>query len=123
MGLDAIVIGATLIIVGGILIIAGSLSPSVHVGVIGVKTPWIDSSDRSWTRTNRAGAVCFLLLGLLTLLGGMAGVPNAHLVGIGGLIIVTVLLMLYSYLEWRRDPARKKRIEISSQDFPECHFV
>jgi uncharacterized membrane protein len=110
MALDAIVIGAILTIVGGILIIAGFLSPSLHVGhIIGVRTPWTDSSDRSRTRTNRAGAVCFLLLGLLTFSLGMAGVPNAHLVGVGGLIAVTVLLMPYSYLEWRRDLARKTR--------------
>ncbi len=106
MAVVAIVIGASLTIIGGVLIIA---SPSVPVGhIIGVKTPWTDRSGRSRTRTNRAAAVCFLLLGLLTVSLGMADVPNAHLLGVGGLIVVAVLLMPYSYLEWRWDPARKK---------------
>lgn len=70
---------------------------------IGIRTPWTLSSDRVWDETHRLGSVLFYASGLLALLGSFAGGPVAFLLVILPLMASSLLLVIYSYVLYRRE--------------------
>lgn len=83
--------------------VLGKIRPNWFAGI---RTPWTLDSNRSWTKTHRLGGWLFVLLGLGLILAGISGSAWAILAALACLICVTVLLLVYSYLVWRNDPAR-----------------
>lgn len=90
------------------LVILGNYMGKVRSNFFfGIRTPWTLSSDLSWNKTHRLG-------GKLLVLTGLALLPLAFLIEdpalstfVGGATItaVAVLLVVYSYVIWRRDVA------------------
>lgn len=93
--------GVTFIVIGNFL---GKTRSSWFFGI---RTPWTLSSERSWTRTHRAGGVAFIVVGVIVVLATIVlGAEAAIWVMLGGLGAVVAGLVAYSYVVWRDDPDR-----------------
>jgi uncharacterized membrane protein len=92
--------------VGLVLVIVGNYLGKVRSNFFfGIRTPWTLSSERSWNRTHRIGGRLFVLVGLLAVLTPIFPLAGVVVLGVG-IPAVMVFVFIYSYLEWRRDPAR-----------------
>jgi uncharacterized membrane protein len=73
---------------------------------VGIRTPWTLSSEESWNKTHRLGGKLVFLLGLALVVFALFQKQwvSSYIIpaGLFGLILI---LYLYSYLVWRRDPA------------------
>jgi len=96
--------------VGLLFIVIGNLLPRMRPNwFIGVRTPWTLSSDRVWERTHRFGGWLFVAAGVLILLTGLLAPSLAHPVLISCTVAVSVILLAYSYIIWKRDPESRGR--------------
>ncbi len=94
-------VGLLMVVCG---LVMGKLRPNWFAGI---RTPWTLSSKVSWTKTHRLGGWVFLICGALMFLAGLGGFPWVAIVGgVGGLILGTIALVIYSYFLWRSDPDR-----------------
>lgn len=94
---------------GALFVAIGNYLPKVRSNfLMGVRTPWTLSSDRSWALTHRLGGKLFVGLGValaaLALLGASGSVMVVVI--LAGLAILVAVLFGYSYLIWRDDPGR-----------------
>ena len=73
---------------------------------VGIRTPWTLSSEESWNKTHRLGGRLFFVFGLALAIGVPLGKQWAasYMIpaGVFGLVLI---LYVYSYLVWRKDPA------------------
>ncbi len=96
--------------VGALFVAIGNVLPKLRsTFLVGIRTPWTLTSERSWTRTHRLGGRLMALLGLSILAltaVGLRGVMLAVLLGVGAAVLVAGLTV-YSYLVWRSDPDRR----------------
>lgn len=100
--------------VGVLLMVIGNLLPRMRPNwFVGVRTPWTLSSDRVWDRTHRFGGRLFVAAGALILLTGLFAPQMAQPVLIGCVVGVSVILLAYSYIAWKQEPARNKPAEPS----------
>ena len=74
---------------------------------IGIRTPWTLSSDRVWDRTHAIGGKLFRLAGVLAL-GGLLLPEIAWLFILGPVLLFSAYLVVYSYLEYRREEEEGK---------------
>jgi uncharacterized membrane protein len=92
--------GVLFLVLGNVM---GKIRPNWFVGV---RTPWTLSSKLSWTKTHRLAGWLFILMGLFAIVWGIA--QNVWVFGtmlaVDGVCAVTI--MVYSYLVYRKDPAR-----------------
>jgi uncharacterized membrane protein len=95
-----VLIGLLFLVIGAVM---GKLRPNWFFGV---RTPWTLSSKRSWVRTHRLAGWLFVAAGVLTLLAALVAPAAGAIVGVGTALIAAVVSIVYSYLEWRRDPDR-----------------
>jgi uncharacterized membrane protein len=96
--------------VGALFVVVGNfLGKTRSSWILGIRTPWTLSSERSWTKTHRLGGYLFMVLGLAVIAVAMLapGGPEAFVL-LGGLVILVPLLFVYSYLVWRDDPDRQQ---------------
>ena len=90
--------------VGVLLIVIGNLLPRCRPNwFVGIRTPWTLSSDRVWEKTHRFGGRLFVAAGFLIVVAALLWVQWVHLVLITAVIIATAAVLIYSYLEWRRE--------------------
>lgn len=76
--------------------------------MFGVRTPWTLTSELSWRRTHELAGKLFMGLGaLVALLALVAPPPVLFAVLMGGLLVVTLIVLVYSWQMWRIDPARQ----------------
>lgn len=74
----------------------------------GIRTPWTLSSDLSWDKTHRWASRIFTLLGVAGLTSALLLPPEPVTIGlIAALLVSTLGLVVYSFLVWKRDPARE----------------
>lgn len=93
-----IAVGVLFVVLGSLM---GKLRPNWFAGI---RTPWTLSSTRSWINTHRLGGWVFLTLGLLLIVTGFLHGAWFFAVFMGALAASVVLLVAYSYVEWRHDP-------------------
>jgi len=74
---------------------------------IGIRTPWTLSSDRVWDETHRLGAILFIACGILALAGLLFPGSTAYLLVIVPVLIVSLVLVVYSYILWTREQSGK----------------
>ena len=68
---------------------------------IGIRTPWTLASDVVWERTHRLGGWLFVAAGVIGI--GTAFIPSFRIWGVvGSIILVSVLLVIYSYIVYRQ---------------------
>lgn len=69
---------------------------------IGIRTPWTISSDIVWKRTHELGSKLFIFSGLIILLGIFF--PNQMIwFVLVPILISSIWLVIYSYLEYRKE--------------------
>jgi uncharacterized membrane protein len=77
---------------------------------IGVRTPWTLSSDRVWDRTHAIGGKLFRIAGILAFLGIL--LPGiVWLLILGPVLLVSLYLVVYSYLEFRKEETSREERE------------
>ena len=83
-------------------IIGGVLEKSKRNWFVGIRTPWTLSSDIVWDKTHKLGGKLFKIVAIVSLLGMF--VPDSYIIGMTVIpvVLVTVVTMLYSYLEYRK---------------------
>ena len=90
--------------IGVLFIVIGNLLPRARPNwFVGIRTPWTLSSDRVWEKTHRLGGHLFVAGGVIITVAALAWVTWAHVVLITVAIGCAVVLMVYSYLEWKRE--------------------
>jgi uncharacterized membrane protein len=92
--------------VGIMLAVVGNYLGKVRSNFFfGIRTPWTLSSERSWNRTHRLAGRLFIAVGLTA--AATSVFPFVGLVALtAGVVVVVVILFVYSYVEWSRDPAK-----------------
>ena len=96
-----VAVGALFILFGSVL---GRVKPNWFVGI---RTPWTLSSGESWARTHRLGGWLFIALGILFAVTGAFKLGRFGYVVISASIAAVAVLVVYSYVVWRADPARR----------------
>lgn len=92
-----------------LLIVIGNLLPRTRPNwFVGIRTPWTLSSDRVWERTHRFGGQLFVAGGFLALLAALFAPGIAMPVLIGCTVVLSVVVLAYSYIVWRKEPDRNK---------------
>jgi uncharacterized membrane protein len=93
-------LGVLFIVLGNVM---GKIRPNWFVGV---RTPWTLSSKLSWTKTHRLAGWLFIVMGLLAV--AWAILQNAWMLGVMITVDIAcgISLVVYSYLIYRKDPAR-----------------
>ncbi|HET9777168.1 MAG TPA: SdpI family protein [Gemmatimonadaceae bacterium] len=90
--------------VGILLVVIGNLLPRARPNwFVGIRTPWTLSSDRVWEKTHRLGGKLFVAGGLIIIIAGILVSQWAHIVLIVVMLAITLGVMVYSYLEWKRE--------------------
>jgi len=104
-----VIMGALVPALTGVLFIAigAALGKVKSNYFFGIRTPWTLSSELSWQKTHRLGGWLFVAAGALIVVGALA-LPQGMWVVLmtGVLVALIVTLAVYSYLVWKRDPAR-----------------
>jgi uncharacterized membrane protein len=92
--------GVLFIVLGNVM---GKIRPNWFVGV---RTPWTLSSKLSWTKTHRLAGWLFIAMGLLAV--AWAILQSAWMFGVMITVDIAcgISLVVYSYLVYRKDPAR-----------------
>jgi len=90
--------------VGILLVVIGNLLPRARPNwFVGIRTPWTLSSDRVWEKTHRLGGKLSVAGGLIIIIAGILVSQWAHIVLIVVMLAITLGVMVYSYLEWKRE--------------------
>ena len=99
--------GVTSAAAGIAIALLGNYLPKIQPNwIIGVRTPWTLSSDLSWQRTHRLAGPMLVASGILTLITALVRPGASTYVMLTSLLLTGLVSAVYSYLVWRRDPAR-----------------
>ncbi len=93
-------LGALFIVLGNLM---GKIRPNWFVGV---RTPWTLSSKMSWTKTHRLAGWLFIGMGLMAAAWGVLQIDWLFAVMLGIDAGCVLLIVVYSYIVYRRDPQR-----------------
>jgi len=80
----------------------GLLIPKIKRNyTVGIRLPWTLHSDEVWEKTHKFGGKLFIALAVL--LAAVAWLPGTWAFGLmlGGLFLILIILMGYSYWQWR----------------------
>jgi uncharacterized membrane protein len=90
--------------VGVLFIVIGNLLPRARPNwFVGIRTPWTLSSDRVWEKTHRLGGRVFVAGGVIITVAAFASAKWAQVVLVTVTILCAATVMIYSYLEWKRE--------------------
>jgi uncharacterized membrane protein len=71
---------------------------------VGIRTPWTLSSDAVWDKTHRIGGRLFKITGLIVI-GGIFFEKYILFFILVPVLVITVFLLVYSYLEYQKEKA------------------
>jgi uncharacterized membrane protein len=92
--------------VGVLLIVIGNLLPRARSNwFVGIRTPWTLSSDRVWEKTHRFGGHLLVAGGIIIVAAALLAGKWAHPVLIATVVACSLAVVIYSYVEWRREKA------------------
>jgi len=95
--------------VGGLFVVIGNVLSTVRSNfLVGVRTPWTLTSERSWQKTHRVVGWAFVVIGLVTMLVAVVAPELMVWVILGGAVVIVGLSIGYSYVVWRDDPDRRE---------------
>lgn len=89
----------------GVLLVAiGNVLPRARPNFFfGIRTPWTLSSDSVWMRTHRVGGYALVAGGLVQIVVAFVGAPQAAMVPVAIILAISIGLVAYSYVLWRRE--------------------
>ncbi len=80
----------------------GLMMPKIKKNyTIGIRLPWTLHSEAVWDKTHRFGGKLFIALAILMAIIAFLPGPRTFGILIGGIILMLVILVWYSYHEWR----------------------
>ncbi len=90
--------------VGLLFVVLGNLLSRVRPNwILGIRTPWTLSSERSWRETHRIGGYTFVLGGLVLIAMGFLS-PSWFMPGLIVVITLTAVVpVVWSYIVWKQD--------------------
>lgn len=94
------------ILAGVVSLVMGNYLGKIRSNTIaGFRTPWTLASELSWNKTHRLGGRLLFVLGLVLIAGPLIIMGDfwAYFIIVASLLWV-VVLALYSYTIWKRDP-------------------
>jgi uncharacterized membrane protein len=95
------------VLMGLVFIVMGNFMGKIRSNFFaGVRTPWTLSSDLSWSKTNRLGGKLFVVLGAIMILTAFMASASLLAIMISESILISAIVVLYSYLVWESDPNR-----------------
>ena len=96
------------ILMGGLfLVMAYLLHYAKQNYTIGIRTPWTLHSEKVWNKTHKLGAKLFTISGLLSIISVV--IPSySYLVVIVTILLSTLLLVIYSYVEYKKETVLQK---------------
>jgi uncharacterized membrane protein len=87
----------------------GLMMPKIKKNyTIGIRLPWTLHSEAVWDKTHQFGGKLFIALAILMVIIAFLPGPWAFGILIGGIILMLVVLIWYSYHEWRVIEGEKK---------------
>lgn len=90
--------------VGVLMIILGNYFGKLKRNYfIGIRTPWTLSSENVWNKTHRLGSRLFIAWGIALILAPWLKAQVAMFILFGGLIVMLIWLMLYSYTLYKKE--------------------
>lgn len=93
----------TPVLLGLMLIVFGNFMTQIrHNYFFGIRTPWTLASEYVWKKTHRFGGYVFVVIGLVPLSSLFIG-PIGMYIFIGALAIGIALILIYSYLVYKRE--------------------
>ncbi len=103
-------------VVGIFLVVTGNLMGKIRPNwFVGVRTPWTLTSSTAWGKTNRLAGWLLIGAGVAMIAAGLMGWPWL-LAGVPRLAAgLAVLLVVYSYFAWRRDPRKENEAGTSTR--------
>ncbi len=73
---------------------------------IGIRTPWTLSSEKVWDKTHKIGSKLFMISGVISMVGVLFPKYSIFFL-IVPIIISSVYLMIYSYIEYKKEKQKK----------------
>jgi uncharacterized membrane protein len=90
-------------LLGILFIVLGNFMTQIrHNYFFGIRTPWTLASENVWRKTHRFGGYVFVLMGLVPLVSVFIGSMGMYLF-IGAMAIGITLILIYSYLVFKRE--------------------
>jgi uncharacterized membrane protein len=96
--------------IGALFVIIGNYLPTVRSNyLMGIRTPWTLTSERSWVQTHRVGGRLFVLEGFGLFALALLGASPEWLFGVilAAVGVLIVFVFAYSYRVWKADPDRR----------------
>ena len=91
------------LLMGGLFLVIGEMVKDAKQNyTIGIRTPWTLSSEVVWDKTHRLGGRLFKICGILSILSVFFS-SYAFITVIGTVILTTIYLFIYSYLEFKKE--------------------
>jgi uncharacterized membrane protein len=98
----------TATIVGLMMILLGNYMGKIKKNwFMGIRTPWTMSSENVWNKTHRVGGWMFILFGLIIIIAPYLPIYLAAACFIGGILLVTIGTMAYSYIIYKQEEKTK----------------
>ena len=93
-------------LMGLLFIVIGNYSPKTRLNAtLGIKIPWTLANEQNWNRTHRFGGKVWVIGGALMLFTGFLLTTAFAAVFVGLLLMMIILPVLYSYLDYRKQKA------------------
>lgn len=98
------------ILAGLVTIVMGNYLGKIRSNYFaGFRTPWTLSSELSWNKTHRLGGKLLFLMGIILIAGSILVIGDFWIYFLLVFSLLwTVILVIYSYFIWKRDPERKE---------------
>ncbi len=91
------------VLMGGLFLVVGEMVKDAKQNyTIGIRTPWTLSSEVVWDKTHRLGGRLFKISGILSIFS-IFFPSYAFITVIGTVILSTIYLFIYSYLEYKKE--------------------
>lgn len=88
---------------GALFMIIGNYMSQIRPNyTFGIKTPWTLADPTVWKKTHRQGSFAFMATGIIFILSGILGNSYLMLGAFIFIIVSTIYLFIYSYLEFKK---------------------
>ena len=97
---------ARMIILGiaALFLLFGLVMPEIKKNyMVGIRLPWTLHSEKVWNKTHKFGGKLFIALGIIMAAAYFLPVVYSFWILIGGIILMLVALVIYSYLEYKKE--------------------
>lgn len=105
----------TTMFIGAVFVIIGNYLPKCKQNTtIGIKVPWVYTSQENWTKTHRFGGKVWAAGGFLLMFAVFLPERIKGTVLVGSIFLLVIIPALYSYLYYRRERKEGKEVSVSA---------